>query len=198
MSVLIWVLIGLCLVGSLAAVQGKSIAVLGMKGAGKTRFYRFLQNKPYSEGEDLETIQEQYRGFTYTKENGDEIYIRAGYDYGGAKDIAEKTNEKLIAESDTVFFIFDIHAYFTDKQYKEDTNARLKFVIDNIDNKEFYVLASHVDLMKDSTIQNSRKDFERYIAQQGYSNHIKQGNLALVNLTDAEGLKKVVDKLFNS
>ena len=197
MDIVFWILITICLVGSLASVDGTKIAVLGMKGAGKTRFYRFLQGKPYSEGEDLETIKEQYEGFTYTKTNGDEIRIRAGYDYGGSKEIAEHTNEQLIAESDTIFFIFDIHAYLKNKKYKEDTNARLHFVINTIGDKPLFVIGSHVDLLKgDHTVRNTRKELEKYIESNGYSDKIKQGNLVLVDLTDSAELKKVVDKLF--
>ena len=47
-------------------VKGKSLVVLGMKGAGKTRFYRFLQNKPYIESE---TEVEEYEEFVYRKKN---------------------------------------------------------------------------------------------------------------------------------
>ena len=64
-------------------VKGKRLAVLGMKGAGKTRFYRYLQNKPYIEGE---SGVDEYEEFEYKKQDGMTIYIRKGKDIGGSED----------------------------------------------------------------------------------------------------------------
>lgn len=190
-------IITICLIGALTSVKGTKIAVLGMKGAGKTRFYRFLQGKEYAEGENLQTIAEQYDGFVYKKADGTEIKIRSGYDYAGGKEVAERTNEKLIAESDTIFFIFDLYKYFKVDEYKNDTNNRLNFVIKKIDNKNLYVLGTHIDMIKsDSQLKKSKKELENYIEQNGYYEKIKQGNLALVDMTNSDELKKVVDKLF--
>ena len=45
-------------------VNGKDLVVLGMKGAGKTRFYRYLQNKPFIESS---TAREEYEEFEFRK-----------------------------------------------------------------------------------------------------------------------------------
>lgn len=178
-------------------LKGKKIAVLGMKGSGKTRFYRFLQNKPYSEKEDFETIKEQYEGFDYIKSDSTEIRIRGGWDYGGSKELATLTNERLIAESDIVFFLFDFFTYGTNPNYRDETNARLSFIRKSIGAKEFLLFGTHVDLFeKQSTVQVMKKEFEIYLNKSGFSPLIKTICFALIDMTDNQKLRLLIDKIF--
>lgn len=197
MSFIVAFIIGvitLCLIGTLLPVQGKKIAVLGMKGAGKTMFNCFLQNKPYSE---LVTVDNKYESFDYVKSDGTKIHIRGGWDYGGSKDVAIASNEKLIAESDTIFFLFDFSEYIKNEDYKEETNSRLRFITTSVGDKELYVFGTHIDIVENYKLLNrSIEEFKTYLEKNGFTCKIKQGNLALLDMTNKEELKQVIDKLF--
>lgn len=198
MSITLWIIaffVGI-LIGGLTSVTGKHIAVLGMQGAGKTRFYRFLQGKEYIEGDSSETIQEKYEGFDYIKSDGTTVHIKEGYDYGGSEEIALQTNEKLISENETIFFIFDFYKYITQETYKDKTNGRLNFIMKKIGDKQLYVIGTHTDLIKDSELfDRSKKAFEGYILAMGYDGKLEK-SFALINMTNQMELKKVVDKIF--
>ena len=105
-------------------VQGKSLVVLGMKGAGKTRFYRFLQNKPFIEGE---SGIDEYEEFEYKKQDGKTIYIRKGKDIGGSEDYINQY-EDMIKKCDILVFCFDLNRYLSDSTYEKQVNARFDFV----------------------------------------------------------------------
>ena len=199
MSLIIWLicLTAGVLIAALVPVKGKKIVVLGMQGAGKTMFYRFLQGKRYVEGESAETVNEPYDGFDYTKSDGTKVHIRGGYDYGGSEKLAKEINERLVNENETIFFFFDFYEYNKNPSYKRKTNSRLNFIMKIIEDKQLYVIATHIDLIEDSTIlKNSKKDFQGYLIEKGYSDKIPEGQFALVNMTDKKQLRKVVDKLF--
>ena len=111
-------------------IQGKKLAVLGMKNAGKTRFYRFLQNKEYIEGYDEVTEISSIESFTYTCSNGSKIKIQKGYDYGGARDLIKAHYEDLLKDSDIVVFVFDLHRFLNDMEYQKDTNSIASLIND--------------------------------------------------------------------
>jgi GTPase SAR1 family protein len=176
-------------------VKGKRLVVLGMKGAGKTRFYRFLQNKPYVEEE---TEVDNYEGVVYKKKNGETVLIKKGKDIGGSEDYVKQYYEKMIAENDILIFCFDISRYLIDTAYMKQVNNRFEFISRKYkelkkDKYNFVKLATHVD--KTPNPKEALKKFNSMIEKKDYKIDFKK-NLYPVDVTNEQELQKVVDKIF--
>ena len=83
------------------------LGILGMQGAGKTRFLSFLRNKIFIEGQ---TNRSGYEEFTYQLSNGKKIFIKSGVDIGGGTMYRVDYN-KIIDESDVILYFFDINNF---------------------------------------------------------------------------------------
>lgn len=189
-------------------IKGKNLVVLGMKGSGKTRFYRFLQGKPYIEGE---TEQEEYGGFAYKKKDGETIFIKKGIDIGGGEDFI-KDYEKMIENCDCLVFCFNLPQYLSDNEYEKSVNSRIDFVWRKFKDKKiaernfvwrkfkdrkiaernFVTLASHTTPGGD---KDSKTKFKSKIKGKEFEDFCRI-NFFMVDMTDEECLKDVVNKIF--
>ena len=165
-----------------------------MKQSGKTRFYRYLQGKPYVESE---TTVEPYEEFEYMKKNGDSIIIKKGKDIGGSEDFTDYY-ESMIKESDILVFCFDMSKYLKDSKYEKKANARFEFICKK--NKElgrskanFVKLATHMDQISNS--KNAIKEFNARIEKKYYKNDFKY-NMFPIDITNTKDLERVIDKIF--
>lgn len=176
-------------------VKGKQLVVLGMPRAGKTRFYRFLQNKPYEEGE---TGIEPYEEFEYKKTNGETIIIKKGEDIGGSEDYVKPYYEKMIMESDILVFCFDISKYMSDSNYEREVNARFDYIWRRfkdlkLKKENFVKLASHKDELKDP--RSFVKEFDQLLKRKPYFKDFKY-NFFTVDMTNKKDLEFVIKKIF--
>ena len=197
-----WVLISI-LIGFLVSmlgwryrkVKGKRLVVLGMKEAGKTRFYRFLQNKPYVEEE---TEVDNYEEFYYNKNNGETVLIKKGIDIGGSEDYVKPYYERMIAENDILIYCFDISRYLIDTAYMKQVNYRFEFISRKYkelekDKYNFVKLATHID--KTPNPKEAVKKFDSMIEKKEYKTDFKR-NLFPVDVTNKQEMQKIVDKIF--
>ena len=179
-------------INRLRRLHGKKIAVLGMKGAGKTRFYKFLQQVEYVEGQ---TYEGKYPQFTYTKADGTTILISEGTDIGGGEEFIPTWYEKLLEESDSIVFVFDLFQYDKDKKYQSQTNARLEFIKNHMaTDKDILTLLTHIDQFGKKYKEAVNK-FADNIKGKNYADIVLR-NYAPVNMTESEQLRKIENKIF--
>lgn len=95
------------------------LGVLGMRGAGKTRFLSHLRNIPFVE---RNTGRELYKPFIY-KSGNKSISIDAGLDIGGDNFFVHEYN-KIITNSDVILYFFDIFKYLDNNSLAEGVNYR--------------------------------------------------------------------------
>lgn len=113
-------------------LDGNSIAVLGMKGSGKTTFLHNLSGGaiPLGEGTSLEN----YKEFKIVIDNKKEIKIKSGEDIPGS-DSFFGMYEKLIKEKDITFFFFNAYEFLNNNEYKKKTKQRLYLIFTVISQK---------------------------------------------------------------
>lgn len=174
-------------------IKGKNLVVLGMKGSGKTRFYRFLQGKPYIEGE---TEKEEYEEFAYRKKDGGTIFIKKGIDIGGGDYFVKDNYKDMIYKCDCLVFCFDMPLYLSNEEYEKDVNSRIDFVWRKfkdrkIDERNFVTLASHTT----PGDKDSKTKFKSKIKGKEFEDFCRI-NFFMVDMTDEECLKGVVNKIF--
>lgn len=152
-----WIITGLVsLIGGGIAIavtsskktEGKSLGVLGMKQAGKSRF---LSNLGLFEYEETATLIKDYEK-QIVKLNNRVLEIQAGQDVGGDVDIRGYYNQ-WVGEKDITIFIFDGAAFLSDPEYGSRVRARLHFIHNTAkrklgeqsDYKNIVIIASHSD-----------------------------------------------------
>jgi len=176
-------------------VKGKRLAVLGMKGAGKTRFYRFLQKRPYIEEE---TAIDDYEEFEYKTNDGKTIIIEKGKDIGGSEDYVRPLYENIIKDCDILVFCFDLKRYLSDSTYEKQVNVRFEFVCRKFKELKrskgnFVKIASHIDEIKDSN--NAIKQFHSLLQKKSYYKEFIY-NFFPVDTTNRKDLEQIVNKIF--
>lgn len=155
--------------------NGKRIAMLGLKDAGKSQFLKSLGCKEANPG--VRSQKEKYNWFKVSYPNK-EVYIKAGYDIGGGLELFKQTFNKRIKDSDWVFFIIDIDKYLNDGRdvesgasYQEQVNYRLDHINTNV-SKRFFdkiaIILSHADMVPQagSELINT---FQRMTREKAYS-----------------------------
>lgn len=185
----------------------RSLGIIGMQQSGKTRFLRFLQNKPYEDGTTGK--KEEYEAFTYTTKSGKEIKISEGIDIGGSNDYRHYYKE-IIEKNDVIFYFFDVEQYLRgDLNYERYCNSRFDALVKTLvgdkkegwknvleakdSKKKLVVFATHKDKLnlKDDEVI---KRFGEKIREKWYAD---LDNFTYpINTTDKEELKKVTDKIF--
>lgn len=179
--------------------RGQKLAVLGMKDAGKTRFYRFLQGKEYIEGFDNETEQDEIESFTYNCSNGSKIKIQKGYDYGGGRDYVKAHYEDLLKDSDIVVFVFDLHKFLIDIEYQKETNS-IASLINEMNYKKCNIvkIASHKDEfdLSKQKIKSIFTDFKNAIKGKKYWDAMLDYNFFFADMRNNDDLKTIADIIF--
>ena len=106
--------------------KGKTIAVLGMQGAGKTQFLANIRNKDYKEY--AATIgSEDYEKFNICLGNR-LLSIEGGNDIGGGEELILDYYEDMIKNKEIVFFLFNAYKYINEEKYRKQTQYRLEFI----------------------------------------------------------------------
>lgn len=106
--------------------KGKTIAVLGMQGAGKTQFLANIRNKTYKDY--AATIgEEDYEKFNIMLGNRT-VCIEGGKDIGGGEELILDYYDDMIKNNDIVFFLFNAFKYINEEKYRKQTQYRLEFI----------------------------------------------------------------------
>ena len=176
---------------------GKSIGVLGMIGAGKTQFLKNLQGKgqEYKKEGYQGTGIDEYQEFTCSIGNK-QYEIKRGFDIGGGEDNIKTFYEKSLKSKDICIFLFDIQKYKDDSKYRMDTNARLDFINNHIeDASKCAIIGSHVDKAKIKKGQSIITLVQKFVEGKKYA-RLLNNNFFACNLTKKEDMDKLVNKLF--
>ena len=176
---------------------GKSIGVLGMIGAGKTQFLKNLQGKgqEYKNEGYQGTGIDEYQEFTCSIGNK-QYEIKRGFDIGGGEDNIKTFYEKSLKSKDICIFLFDIQKYKDDSKYRMDTNARLDFINNHIeDASKCAIIGSHVDKAKIEEGQSIITIVQKFVEGKEYA-RLLNNNFFACNLTKKEDMDKLVNKLF--
>lgn len=168
-------------------VEGKSIAVLGMEKSGKTTLLCHMRRIPYHrENED-------FPEFTY-KLNGRELVIKEGRDIDGG-DAWMETYKDRISKSDIVFFVFDAKKYLEDVYYLIETNGRLSFIKEEMKEKHWAILGTHLDAMNsDEEKQSSIIDIQKKVSDKPYKELFLK-NFIVLNMTEGKAIDDFLNKV---
>lgn len=156
-------------------IEGKSIAVLGMQGAGKTHMLANMQDKEYIPNPTIGV--ERYERFSISKEGRDMI-INSGKDIGGGVENCSNFYESMIKDSDIVFFLFDAYKYLSSEEYQKDAQARLDFIHRKTKVNQVAIFATHRDQfesikMSDSPTHYATPIGKKLVSQLG-KKHVSQ------------------------
>lgn len=179
-------------------LDGTSIGLLGMRGAGKTSFLKILQGEKLSETYEATPPSSPFKKFTYKLNNGKEVLIAEGEDLSGGEYVIKAKYPKHIKEDDIVFFFFKANEYLQDREIRKMTNARLDFIYRRAKElgkelKNVVVIATHSDCLSDS------KDVLNQILQKiGNVDYLEmlQDNFLAINATKKDDVNSLMEKLF--
>lgn len=173
-----------------------SIAVLGMKAAGKTCLHCALRNVEYT---NLETSIEAYPAYTYKKKDGTIIHIKEGFDIGGGNDFRSKYG-MMIKNSDTIFFLFNLVQYCENKEYREETRSRLEFVTRKCkaNGKKLVTLITHKDAFTKEQLDKAIAVYKHDVMLSGktstpYEDAVQTYELFPINTTDRKEIQSIID-----
>lgn len=173
-------------------LKGKSIAILGMKGAGKTQMLANMRNMPYSEY--TATLNpEKYDSFTIHLGNRD-VRIAPGKDIAGGEEWIKPYYKEMIEKNDIVFFLFSATKYLNESTYNYDVRARLDFINEHIKEKEPVIFATFADKLKDG--EEAFHKIMASISGKGYEALFKD-NFVLLDTRDKKELMKHLNKIFS-
>lgn len=155
--------------------KGKRIAMLGLKGAGKSQFLKSLGCKDANPG--TYSGKEIYNWFkvSYPKKT---VFVKSGYDHGGGLEIFKNTFNTALKNSDWVFFIIDIQKYLnngldieSNEPYNQQVTERLDYINKNVPNKyldKIAIILTHADLL-DQPGHELINEFQRSTRGKAYS-----------------------------
>ena len=176
---------------------GKSIGVLGMEESGKTQFLKNLQGEgqKYKKEKYQGTGIENYEKFTCTI--GEKQYeIEGGIDIGGGPYNIPRFYEEFLINKDICIFIFDGQKDKDDSQYRKDTNARLDFINNHVENEsKCAIIGSHVDKVKINKGESIITIVQKLVEGKEYA-RLLNTNFFACNLTNEEDMNNLVNKLF--
>lgn len=176
---------------------GKSIGVLGMKESGKTQFLKNLQGEgqKYKKEKYQGTGIEKYEKFTCTI--GEKQYeIEGGTDIGGETYNIKPFYENFLKDKDICIFIFDVKKYKDKSEYRKDTNARLDFINNHVENEsKCAIIGSHVDKVKIKEGESIITIVQKHVEGKAYA-RLLNTNFFAYNLTNEEDMNNLVNKLF--
>ena len=175
--------------------KGKRIAMLGLIDSGKTQFLSSLGCKDAIPG--TPSNKDVYRWFKVSYPDKS-IFVKAGCDYGGTKDIFTHTFNEALHKSDLVFFMVDIQKFIqnwvdpeTGKPNRLLVLQRLEYInshVPAIYKDKLAIVLTHVDLMDDSD-SFLIKSFHNYTQDKVYS--VLTRHCYPVNAKDVSQVKNV-------
>lgn len=178
-------------------IAGKSIAVLGMQGAGKTHMLANMQGKEYIPNPTIG--KERYEEF-FTSSGGRGMFIKSGQDIGGGRENCQLFYESMIKDSDIVFFLFDAYKYLNDKGYQEDAQVRLDFIHRKTKADQVAIFATHRDQFESIKSRLSADEAPMYILEtvrgKPYSELFKN-NFCFLDMRDINEFRSYWEKIIN-
>ena len=182
-------------------LKGRSICLLGMPAAGKTRILRILQGIDYDEKKDFQTLGggEEFKSFECRLSDDICLFVSKGKDFNGDEANIKLYYEDLLKNCETVLFIFNIYKYLNDKEEERLTNYRFDYIYTHMSNhiKELAFIGTHLDQFKSKSEQKKVLDmFLNKTKDRPYSNMFNC--LMAVDATNAKHVKKEMCKIFNS
>ena len=177
------------IIDALCPIEGKTIAVLGMQGAGKTQFLANLKNVSYKQSASLGV--ESYKAFT-VKIGDKTVKIEGGMDVPGGEEYIRRYYEDLISKNDIVFFLFNTYNFLTEEEYNLKTKARLDFIHEKVDGtkKNVVVIGTFADMYKDEKeASNARKQIFSSVINKPYGSLLKN-NFVVLDMRDGKRLKE--------
>ena len=176
---------------------GKSIGVLGMIGAGKTQFLKNLQGKgqEYKKESYQGTGKDEYQEFTCSIGNK-QYKIKDGIDIGGETYNIKPYYERFLKNKDICIFLFDVQKYKDNPEYRKDTNVRLDFINNHVEDAyKCAIIGSHVDKAKIEEGQSIITIVQKLVEGKQYS-RLLNTNFFAYDLTSEEDMNKLLNKLF--
>jgi hypothetical protein len=175
--------------------QKNKLGILGMQGAGKTRFLSFLRNIPFV---DKGTEIELYDPFIY-KHDEKVIHIDAGEDIGGG-DLYRDEYDRILEKSDVIFYFFDISKYLKNQisngiRYRRASNSRIEHISSAITTSKnnIILVGTHFDMCAKSRAK-AKSEFLKINEHKHYYAVLKQ--LELIDLTDNSQIRNFTKKVF--
>lgn len=188
--------------------DGKSIAVLGGRGTGKTTLLNYFATKKITASYEQTDTKQHYSGMT-VKIDDLMLKIREGYDIGGSS-INHSTWREQIDNSDVVFYIVDISRVVgkdKNQQYIDNTLNDIGAIADKVSNRKekmhIIILVTHAD--KCPEFHKDKQAFEKKVARSqvietaeiafGGTNHCK---VIIGSLKDTIEAEKLVKNILSS
>lgn len=205
---LIWGAVALAGVFTVAGLAGfwdnpekNKLGILGMQQAGKTRFLRFLQNKPFIEGS---TGRDSYEQFEYKLSNGKVVTVMPGKDIGGGVLYWGGYND-IIDNTDLIIFFFDIDRYLRNELdsdkilYQRSCNGRFEHIFSKTknSNKPVIVIATHKDKCSFPESVMKRK-FDELIQKENKAYKEILKDIQYVDLTNKIEIQNISNLIFNN
>lgn len=148
--------------------DGKSIAVLGGRGTGKTTLLNYFATKKITTAYEQTGNKERYSGMT-VEVDGLTLKVKEGYDVSGSS-MNRGTWREQIDGADVVFYIVNISRVIgqgKDSRYIDDTIEDIKAIADKVSNRRekmhIIILATHAD--KCSEFHSDKHAFEKKVAR---------------------------------
>lgn len=177
--------------------EGKSLAVLGMQGAGKTQLYNMLKGK-YGV-KTVPTGNEPYESFNI-KLKDRTITISDGKDIGGNETYIRQFYEDMIVQNEIVIFVFNIKSYFNNEKERRLINARLEYLYEkcklnkNID-KNVVIIGSFADKLSKDEAKDPYNKLLNLVSKKDYEKLFKK-NVFIIDVTNKEQVIKVAEEIF--
>lgn len=158
--------------------DGKSIAVLGGRGTGKTTLLNYFDTKKITTAYEQTDTKQRYSGMT-VKMDGLTLKVKEGYDVSGSS-MNHGTWREQIDGADVVFYIVDISRVIgqgKDQYYIDNTKNDIEAIAKEVENRRIKVdkssnhkvkmhiiiLATHAD--KCPEFHTDRQAFEKKVAR---------------------------------
>lgn len=148
--------------------DGKSIAVLGGRGTGKTTLLNYFNTKKIATTYEQTDTKKRYSGMT-VKVDGLTLKVKEGYDVGGSS-MNHGTWREQIDNCDVVFYIVNISQVIgknKNQQYIDNTLNDIRAIADNVSNRKekmhIIILATHAD--KCPEFYKDKQAFEKKVAR---------------------------------
>lgn len=181
-------------------LKGRSICLLGMPAAGKTRILRILQGIEYDELKDKQTPGggEPFGSFECYLSDDIRLWVSEGKDINGDEVNIRHYYEDFLKNCDTVLFIFNIYKYLNDKEEEQKTNDRFDYIYKHISKqiKELAFIGTRLDQFNKSEQRKVIDKFMDRIKDREYSNMFNC--LMAIDATNAKHVKEEMCKIFNS
>lgn len=182
------------LCGEFDDIPGKSLAILGMQGSGKTQLLSNIRNVEYKDY--AATLgEEAYEPFTIHLGNRD-VKIEGGKDIGGGEELIKDYYEEMIKNNEIIFFLFNAYEYRHNSDYQDMTQARLDYIhrkgVSN--GKTVAVFGTFADKFKnEEDVKRAYSDIKQSVANKTYAGLLNK-NFGLLNMRNQKQVMEILDK----